>query len=174
MQRIDQLSAPAVAGQFYLVPLVHGTWGPKTDWWVVMGSLHDDKKFFNFPHQHYHLDRRFVPAKRVAQATGHPLHGDRDGSFHRKAALSEVRWGRRKCLRSELTFPDWALLEPSIEALNESLAGAQCKSDEAGWICPHRGFHLGSVAPNSLGQVICPLHGLIIDATSGIVKKIRS
>ena len=39
---------------------------------------------------------------------------------------------------------------------------------ERGWICPHQATPLGSIEPVD-GIIICPLHGLRIDAQTGIV-----
>lgn len=55
--------------------------------------------------------------------------------------------------------------------MQAALGGAQCKRAKSGWICPHRNFHVGSIKPNKHGRIICPLHGLQIDAETGIVPK---
>jgi hypothetical protein len=160
LERIDQLSAPPIPGNFYLVPMVHGQWYRKIAWWPVWGEKHEDAKFFRFPEEHYHLDRRFLPQSAAYAAVGTPLHARDD------VPLSAPEWRRRKCITAGVYFPT----HPSeVKAMQGTLSGAQCKRDDAGWICPHRGMRLGSIAPGANGEIICPLHGLRINAATGIV-----
>ena len=56
---------------------------------------------------------------------------------------------------------------PVIE-LQAAVAGARCQRDAAGWVCPHRQFSFGSIAPDSCGIITCPLHGLQVDAATGV------
>lgn len=166
IERVDQLTAPPAIGQFYSVPTVHGKWCGRLRWWVVMGTIHEDAKFFKFDAQHYHLDRRFLPAAHdVGTAMRSPLHRY---PLHSDSAteLSDIVWRRRKCLRDDTRFP--FIDRPPVIALQAALAGAQCAKDSVGWICPHRGFNLGSIAAVD-GVILCPLHGLQIMAATGEV-----
>jgi phenylpropionate dioxygenase-like ring-hydroxylating dioxygenase large terminal subunit len=160
LQRIDQLSAPPVEGQNYLVPVVHGQWMSQTGWWPVMGEIHEDAKFFHFRQQHYHLDRRFLAREALADAAvGAPLHARED------VPLSGVEWKRRRCHRADIPFPTYP---HAVRELQDALAGAQCpRSPHGGWICPHRRFDLSTVAPKD-GVLLCPLHGLRVDAATGL------
>lgn len=169
VQRIDQITAPPVVGRYYLVPTVHGMWFGKVANWPVMGPKHEDTKFFRFKDQHYHLDRRFLAERLVRHAVASPLHRGPDKRLaHYEDPLPEADpiWRRLMCRRAEMYFP--AHPEP-VRALQASLAGAQCRRNEAGWVCPHRRFSLGSIAPDAQGIITCPLHGLRIEAASGIV-----
>lgn len=63
IERIDQLDAPPVIGKFYMVPATRWKWnctGRRKKWWPVVGPKHNDVEFFNFPHQHFHTDVRFL------------------------------------------------------------------------------------------------------------------
>jgi hypothetical protein len=165
-QRIDQLDGPPVVGAFYLVPCVRGWWKGKIDWWPVMGPKHDDRKFFHFPWEHYHLDRRFLPAKLQGFAVATPLH-EPHPSNQCAPALSEPVWRRRRCKTDTMHFPTHP---EAVVKLQESLLGKTCpRSPHGGWICPHRRFDLSSIRPGKDGRIICPLHGLTIHAESGEV-----
>jgi hypothetical protein len=61
MERITHLDAPPTVGQFYLVPTVRYIWHGGLRDWAVFLPLHEDARFFEFPHQHYHVDPRFIP-----------------------------------------------------------------------------------------------------------------
>jgi hypothetical protein len=167
LQRVDELTAPPVVGQFYLVPVVHGKWCKWEDDWPVMGNQHEDRKFFSFPHQHYHIDRRFIADPyRAIKSIATPL--SHEGRWLPPLPpLPAPRWKRLKCRRAiEFDFPTTL---GAVTEMQEELAGVQCKRDEAGWVCPHRGFRLATARANREGIVQCPLHGLLIDSNTGIV-----
>ena len=125
-----------------------------------MAGRHEDSKFFNFQQEHYHLDRRFVVGDRAAdRATSAPLHNPRDGRVG--LDMSEPGIARRKCRRVMNPFPTY---HKEVWQMQSHLAGAQCQRHETGWVCPHRGFRLGSIEPDDQGVILCPLHGLRIDA----------
>lgn len=159
LQRIDTLTEPPVVGRLYLVPTIIGEWFGMDRRWVVMGELHDDRQFFDFPRKHYHLDRRFLAlsSEWVEAAETAPLcvmQGER------------IAWRIRKCRSRHQYFP--AHLE-TVTAFQHAMVGTQCRRNEAGWICPHRGLSLGSVPANGRGIITCPMHGLMIGAATGVV-----
>lgn len=53
-------------------------------------------------------------------------------------------------------------------AIQRHYAGAKCAKGKGGWVCPHQKASLGSIMPID-GVITCPLHGLKIDAETGIV-----
>ena len=165
LQRVTDLTEPPIVGQYYLVPTVRGVWYNKIRWWPVLGDKHEDAKFFNFKEQHYHLDRRFLPECDIERATTAPLSAS--PTYGRNLTLTDTpEYKPRKCRRSMMWFPTLPL---QVQKMQTSLAGAKCRTDAAGWVCPHRNFSLGSIAPDINGVILCPLHGLRIDAKTGIV-----
>lgn len=180
IERVDQLSAPPVVGRFYLVPTVRYPWhGAERDW-PVMGPMHTDAEHLEFPHLHYHVDVRFVGGRELpyplwlrdaaVQGAQSPLsyvYGS--GDFGMRHGHPPVVYRRRKCRRSAHAYPvAIAGQSENFTALWQAYAGRQCKRGRAGWICPHRQFALGSIAPEA-GIITCPLHGLRIEAASGVV-----
>ncbi len=159
--RIDRLTEPAVAGRMYLVPTVKAKWIGRLGIWPVIGPLHEDAEIFNFDKDHYHVDARFLPPRfhKPEKAFVYPLHAD---------AITAV-WRRRKCIRAYVpyTLPGGRDTSP-VFVLRGIFAGHQCERGKGGWICPHRKASLGSLSPVN-GVITCPLHGLRIDAETGIV-----
>jgi hypothetical protein len=51
--------------------------------------------------------------------------------------------------------------------MNTAFAGTQCRKGKRGFVCPHKLFPLGSVEPVA-GVITCPLHGMRIDAATGV------
>lgn len=182
IERADRQTAPLVEGRFYLVSTVRGSWFGKIADWPVIGPLHEDREIFNFPWVHYHVDGRFLPRRpewKVVETFSRPLHvGSTNSSLPRPVLRP------RKCIRAHVPYcisgaGTYRDTRP-IEALRERYAGHQCKHGKGGWICPHRNAPLGSIAPAPdtirdaagprIGLVItCPLHGLRIEAETGIV-----
>lgn len=172
LQRIDELTEPPIVGQRYLVPCVRGMWYDMLAWWPVWGGKHDDQRFLQFPQKHYHLDRRFIREKYVYRAASAPLgeglmHGR---GYPENTVLPAPEWRRRKCQCSQAEFPiHRSMVHPSFRALYTHYAGHQCQRDERGWVCPHKGMRLASMPVGADGNVQCPLHGLLINAATGIV-----
>ncbi len=151
----------------YLVPTVHGKWFSEIKDWTVMGDAHQDSHFFSFEPLHYHLDRRFLPHKHTLAfvAERYPLcgpHARDEALLH----LGPVIWRRRMCLQEMSPFPVWP---NAVKAMQAAISGTQCRVDNAGWICPHRQFSLGSIEPDASGIIRCPLHGLQVNAETGVV-----
>jgi hypothetical protein len=169
LEHIDTLTAPPVIGKRYLVPTVRGRWRDKIRNWPVMGGLHEDRRFFNFPHLHYHLDGRFFPTNVLGSLLQQILNNPLTGVFNYGPdfPLGPVVWRNSVC-RYNTELPREFSESGPVTALTKSLANTQCRRKESGWICPHRGFALGSV-PVHDGIITCPLHGLRIVAETGVV-----
>ena len=75
-------------------------------------------------------------------------------------------------LSTHLDAPDPHPVSVCSFVLDPAMLRAAYKDDclratDAGWVCPHRGAHLGSIKPSDLGVIVCPLHGLEWDAVTG-------
>jgi hypothetical protein len=188
LQNIDEMSEPPVVGRFYMVPTVYASWvqfsarGAKHIW-PVLGPKHDDAKELHFEAVHFHVDARFVSAAvwrrlrdPVRSVSGAPV----CATGRRGEAVNDltVTYRRRQCLRQspghlgtradESLSPN-RLVDTIFGKMWDNYLGKQCPKGPQGWICPHKGLALGSIQPESDGTIVCPLHGLRIDATSGIV-----
>jgi hypothetical protein len=144
----------------------------------VIGPLHHDKEGINFPHNHYHIDGRFLPphiakhayesctARIASTINNFPLY--RRGEEH--VALPVLK--RRKCtnLDYEWIIPDsltakWGL----IEKYGAPAPAIHLKDGRI--LCPHRKANLSSFPPDENGRVRCPLHGLVVDCTRPLTVK---
>lgn len=143
--------------------------------WPVIGPKHADEQFFNFPHPHYHVDARFVSASLAARIGRYHLDAidlaaqrypfSEAFNYGPPQRLSAPVWRRRRCVDPDPPYHHYAVAP--VRGLNAAFAGHQAKRGKPGWICPHRGAPLGSLAPDAHGVITCPLHGLRIDATTG-------
>lgn len=189
LERADRLKAPPVVGRFYLVHAVRWSFEPTGDkgppetviralansddskWWPVWGRKHNDVQFFGFDNQHYHIDPRFLTKRHwlhfkwsqhtpLGAVQGKPLN-------HRYLpdGPPKPQLRRMKCTRADVSWmhPD----QPSVGKLNKSFAGQKCRKSRLGLVCPHQRFPLGSIVPID-GVITCPLHGLRIDAETGV------
>jgi hypothetical protein len=175
LQRIDRLNSPPIVGKYYLVPAIWFSWGGRKPhrWWPAIGRKHNDIQFFQFPHQHYHIDVRFANSQHIRDAGRYST--SELGALLSTPISNPVRfpegppspqWRRMRCRRAEVPYP--FLQAKAIKNINKHFSGLQCKRAKTGWICPHRNVRLGSIAPVN-GVITCPLHGLCIDPVTGIV-----
>jgi hypothetical protein len=165
LQRIDRLKEPPIIGQSYLVPIVRGKWHGLLRDWPVIGLRHDDLEFLNFHLHHYHVDTRFLRARRnlLASAPYTPLH---EPHYQNDAPpLGKPSFARRKCLREQHVFSG---PHHVFGMMKDAFAGQQCAKGKRGFVCPHKQFPLGST-PAINGVITCPLHGLRIDAETGVL-----
>ncbi len=192
MPRIDKLTSPPEVGKRYLVPAIRFKWksaffdnpAEYGIWWPVIGELHDDVEFFDFKHKHYHVDPRFLTPRHWSDLAysetpmltllATPLNhtqwpdGPPDPTYRRMKCSARVvdyeaaikQFTNRETGQKQ--YPN-----PRTTAIRCAYKGVQCRRDKQGWVCPHRLAPLGSVAPIS-GVVTCFLHGLRIDAKTGI------
>lgn len=192
--RIIDLQDDPVVGRRYLVPTVQYQWlirGANTNW-PVFPTRHEDAEHLNFPWPHYHVDPRFVSPtdwKVIEVQLGdaesafqrYPLQRMADdarfgaGVDRQRIDLAEadtvphppIVWRARVCHRSDIVYMHNHAT--AVEQLRRTYAGQTCRTNKAGWICPHKNYPLGSHAPDPLGIITCPLHGLRIEASSGVV-----
>lgn len=169
---------PLVSGRYYDVPCIHYTWHNRLDWWPVLGPRHKDKAFLGFDKWHYHIDGRFLAAaqrrKVLTQWTFTAIEGDvfsiienfplnqRDNDPPESPTMK-----RRKCWSAETGHYRHAG-QPSIGKIAKHFSGRRCSRSTHGWVCPHQATPLGSIQPID-GVITCPLHGLRIDAQTGVV-----
>lgn len=168
MTRVDRLTSPPVIGQFYLVPTIRYEWYSKIRPWPVVGAIHNDADRFSFPHDHYHLDLRFTPEWTLYMRPFATPLSQLDNSS--PLPLPSIEFKRIRCRRVMPPYPHHDRKE--IIGIQQDFAGYQCASGKGGWICPHRKFSLGSIEPID-GMITCPLHGMKIDAASGLVRKLE-
>lgn len=167
MPRIDRLTAPPLVGQFYLVRTVRARFFTTIADWPVIGPQHEDREISGLSVDHYHLDWRFVPVsqEQLERRYSYVLHA-RTG----EPPLPAAQWRRRKCIRSDLPLLiPWNAQRTPVDKVREIYAGRQCLRNAAGgFICPHRQAPISSIYSHE-GVIICPLHGLRIDAATGVV-----
>ena len=180
--RIDDLTGPPGVGQRYLVPCVHAIWCGKADWWPVLLPLHSDADHFAFEPRHYHVDTRFLA----------PARAPRDGAAEPQGALqwplaevlgpwnapepnpfSKAEWRWRKCQHTKTldSCEQWLRRHETVTKFRAAMAGRTCPVQNGRRLCPHRAADLTTV-PVVDGMVVCPLHGLRIDATTWRVEAV--
>lgn len=184
LQRVTTLREPPIVGRFYLVPTVEYIWGRRQDAWPVFLPKHEDAEHLNFRYSHYHVDPRFLSAvqRRHVTAWSEEVGEERwrreVEQVAQRSPLSRVEygasesdphgpivWRRRRCSQARIEYHYHDHID---RKLRPAFAGRVCHRSQTGWICPHKRFPLGSIAPVD-GVVTCPLHGLRIDAESGRV-----
>lgn len=176
IKRVTELTAPPVVGEWYLVPTVRfGYASDAARDWPVFLPKHEDARFFNFTDVHYHPDPRFL-SKDLRKLLG----GDEYGlAQSQRMPIARKRWGvwavdppaaiwrRRRCSRADAPYQFGHISQ--VGAIRDHFAGRHCKSNRHGWVCPHQNWPMGSVAPDQDGVLTCPLHGLRVRASDGLV-----
>lgn len=185
LPRLDKMTESPVVGRYYLVPTVRGTWHNQIRDWPVIGPEHEDQQFFNFPYPHYHVDGRFLThaEKRTAISSrwwdnedmddreqlarvciGSPLQAN---DLINKTGLPKPILKRKRCGLSVLPLPPTVAMAQTWQVMAKHFAGRKCAHGKRGWVCPHQNVALGSVLSVD-GVITCPLHGLRIDAATGV------
>jgi hypothetical protein len=150
---------PYTIGHYYFVPCVKTTYQQlvgKGEWVPVIGSLHEDAAFINFPAPHWHTDWRFASQKqyrrRVNNLFGVPV--QQTTNDQQVLLVTEGPVLRRVlCKRAMPRFPrEIAHWLPALEA---AYAGHTLKN----MVCPHRGLPLDGCERHG-DIVVCPGHGL--------------
>jgi len=183
-----------VIGRMYRVPCIEYPTiyqGP-TMWVPVYGPPHEDREIIGFPHQHYHVDIRFMSVRGLARYSGrinileellsYPMTVPvviapslEAGTQPARVAVSPFPiLKRRKCYREMPDFP--GPVERRLQGfcrsfgplLEDTYQGCQLKLDNP--ICPHRGFRLAGL-PQKDGLVVCPGHGLRWDLRTGQMRR---
>lgn len=178
LQCIDEMTMPPVVGQRYIVPTVVYPWHLRKQAWPVMGPKHTDADHLKFPHEHYHVDVRFLSPGEYRFAAERYFHNSAEhtvaaaplqshGEKQHPDPVYQMRW----CYRAEHGYPlGTAQKSQHFVAMFSAYAGRHCARNAAGLlICPHKGFALDTLVPDAEGRVVCPLHGLIIDKAEGVV-----
>lgn len=178
LPRVTELTAPPKVGEWYLVPTVRYVYMSDIarDWPVFL-PRHEDARFFAFDDLHYHVDPRFLSLsfssllggdieEVLGQSQRAPLAKKRFGPWSISDPPAPV-WRRRKCQIPEAVYQ--FAVNPRVLALKEHFAGQHCKSNRHGWVCPHQNWPMGSLAPDENGVLTCPLHGLRVRASDGLV-----
>lgn len=174
LQRIADIEGLPEIGQFYLVPcakVIRLGRHHRYKWWPVIGPVHDDKEYLNFPHEHYHYDFRFI-----TDALWNSRYGSRSLKHpsvmgvvqHVKVmqyeveheSVVEVVEKKLRCIRQMIEFPNQLcyVLEPTFK---DATVNLNCLR------CPHRGVPLNGLPQDDAGNVICPGHGLKWNLTTG-------
>lgn len=160
-----------VIGKRYSVPVVIRRFAGCPKRFAVMpiiGPLHEDAEFVNFPDRHWHPDRRFVSAAWLkAKGAGHwavvftPFPCKTVGGSKPPAEPFVVDGGRRiltcKRLVASMVHPRFGAPPPWIQKLEKVFQHERLRER---MICPHRGISCVGVAAESDGGVVCPGHGL--------------
>lgn len=171
---LSDLRAPPEVGRFYLVPVIRDVeWCGHRHDWPVLGPLHSDADFFNFPAAHYHVDARFLTKRqqRVGEkwarwhgpATVERAVGAAPLADWRQQVIPRGRpsLARRRCVRASYgyAYED----KDQVQRLRQHFGGSPVEPIRRGdgrLLCPHRKVDLSSFPPDPDGLVICPLHGL--------------
>lgn len=164
---LSELREPPTVGSFYLVPVIEYKYMDIQALWPVLGPLHDDREFFNFPELHYHVDARFLSDRIVERLTRYwqptiahvvgraPLHRRGEPLPKGRPALR-----RRKCYRTGTEY-EFGGAEPVQQLRAKFGDPAEPISRRDGRIlCPHRKVDLSNFPVADDGTVTCPLHGL--------------
>lgn len=151
-------------GRFYRVPcvLTNGHAWLGSGWQPVIGPMHEDRGAVNFPHQHWHIDLRFLPKKNVHIGLHH-LFGI--------PIMKEDRYGRAVVTAGpELRLKKYQRPMPSYPVEKAQWLGklkAECAHMKLqNMICPHRGMPLAGCEQDG-DEVQCPGHGLRWNVKTG-------
>jgi hypothetical protein len=141
--------------------------------WVPVWPIDHDDADIGFPERHYHIDWRFVSDEDLRC-----IFGVARGSQSSKLAITDilehvillvittdaVRAGPMErlqiCRRDRLTWPGCHRAPERLEPKHKD-AKLRCGR------CPHWGFDLRTVKPDSNGIIQCPGHGLCFRADTG-------
>lgn len=152
-------------GRYYQVPCVQmKKWGKA--YFPVIGPLHEDKEFLDFPWQHWHCDFRFI-SDRFADK----LCKGREKAYllAQVVAADTTALGpilkKKLCQRPMPDFP-WSLLEWQRSLGKLEIAYAKHHINVENPICPHRGLPLVA-PPDKRGVTVCSGHGLSWDLHTG-------
>lgn len=176
LMEVDKLSAPAVVGEWYLVPSIHYFWffnDRKRYWYPVIGPKHDDVEDINFKDVHYHVDARFLSKSTWDKIEKY--YPDR-GAEYGVAARPMCHWDypelpvpvyrRMLCKRQVQYMGKFAFSPPWLGKLETRFSDRRLAGDRR--VCPHRGAPLAGTCPDASGIVTCPLHGLRWYADTGL------
>jgi len=157
-------------GRIYRVPAVLVTgWWHYRGWLPVIGPMHEDAEFLNFPWPHFHVDWRFAPEAVWESHRDFPNQGshfampiqcpDKRGN---QVIVRGPELRRMKCKRAPGRFPVERANERWLPALRAKFACAKLINGT----CPHRGIPVSAMYRD--GDILtCPGHGLQWNALTG-------
>ena len=179
-------------GKTYRVPHVRARWviGERIRWLPVIAPMHQDAEIIQYPHDHWHVDYRFVSeavAWRAAEywitagyasplynaVFAQPLMASRVvptdygwpiGEAWRLKDHPVETWSQVKRVKCRRRYPPY----PSPPWAYE-LEQAYCFDTLRAGVCPHRGADLSTMTPDDQGVVTCPLHGLKWNLETGLM-----
>lgn len=109
MQKITAVEGVPVVGRRYLVPTVEYPYlSPEPSWWPLFFPFHNDQEFFAFPHEHYHVDVRFLGVRKLRQMAGRPIYWNGESDWPaawRTAQRSPL--GARRASAYEAGVTEW-------------------------------------------------------------------
>ncbi len=161
-------------GKFYKVPCVKATTRFNLGGGLIpiMGPLHSDAEFINFPHPHWHIDFRFLGAHAWGRVHQRRFHGD--SACYTHVAQKDPHWGgpildhafgvqtrRMQCKRAFPLYP--YKLATWLPKLKAAFSDHRLKP---GLVCPHKGISLAD-CPRDGDVVTCPGHGLRWNVKTG-------
>ena len=178
-------------GREYIRPGVRTRWTDEEhpiDWVPVLGPVHRDEDVVNFRLRHFHADFRFLPPRAADPQTWpqteiptvfarvitnvFPLDQEYEIplSLDRAARMDippkSYFQARPFIYRGQ--YPDYPDRHvPWLEELTRRHLGQRWQGPAR--ICPHRGAALEGIEPGDDGLVLCPLHGLRFDPSTGLV-----
>lgn len=169
---LSELREPPVVGRYYMVPTIHGALLEITDDWPVLGALHHDRGGpLNFPHNHYHVDARFLTAgqeRKLRPWASGSLVGEPIERVVSGWVIHNLRWNcigrpplaRKRCRRESWNYAAGHML--AIQRLREERGDPvePIRRADGRLLCPHRKADLSQFPPDQDGIVTCPLHGL--------------
>jgi hypothetical protein len=174
-------------GRWYMVPTCFYPYYSRLQPWPVIGPRHEDGEWIGYPHQHFHVDGRFLDDRTWSWLGRRAWQRVRDSAFfldeHKPHAAEitvalqplmilgrdhpEPVWRRRRCAR-DFRHTGGVRSNP-FPRLVAHFKGAQCLKRDGAWVCPHKGARL-TMPPEPGDVIVCPLHGLRIDPATGIVR----
>ncbi|MCB0086744.1 MAG: Rieske 2Fe-2S domain-containing protein [Caldilineaceae bacterium] len=147
-------------------------WISEEKWLPVIGPLHADAEFLNFPVEHYHIDFRFVDHISFANVSSKYVSDGQTGQLLGLVVGKDqiVEGPAEQIMAFHRSMPVY----PSHSSKGENLPYFCALEDAfAEWvivpelaICPHRGLSLAGLADEN-GIAICSGHGLAWDMKTG-------
>lgn len=126
----------------------------------IIPIWHNDKKDFNFPFSHYHIDGRFVSDKSKQAKIWYVSGGYSTGAITKVQGntTSDIFYKKKKCIRLDTGVPGINFHAPKFI---EKFVGKSCKGRK----CPH----WGTTMYESNGVLICPMHRLKGDIKKEVI-----
>jgi hypothetical protein len=166
MEHIRDVNGLPVIGRQYRVPCVWARFYSQPLLVPIIGPWHEDVAL-EFPHEHFHIDWRFVKDWQWFRV-GHSIGSPAALGQVITAPEGEVFECRRKCIRQMPEFPmfrsDGA---PTQQARRIHRACQGMRLKPGCMVCPHKGMPLNGLPVDGEGRVVCPGHGMRWDLATG-------